>query len=370
MAGSTQAGNHGWVRRRWPVLVFWIAMIAGTSYAFAPRQPPAFAPTGVHADNLLVTGLARQGKRIVAVGELGQILWADDARGPWHEAEVENPRGLTFTQVRFVARDTLVAVGHGALIVRSTDAGKTWKEVSYAPQLGDALLGVSGPFDGKLFAYGAFGLLEVSRDGGRSWAGGKVKIAVATPQVEPAAPADPNADPFADYTVADDPATHHIYGIEPLADGRLLLVGERGLLAVSDDGGAAWRQLPQVYAGSFFGALKPSAGTTLVYGLGGHVFVTADSGRSWTQSTLPQPVSIFGGTVLADGRVLLVGAQETIFVSSDGGHAFTLASQSDRGAFDAVLAGRQGGLLLGGVLGVALKRISAHNQVTTVESHT
>ncbi|TAM12601.1 MAG: sialidase [Nevskiaceae bacterium] len=366
MTDSTQAGSYGWVRRRWPVLVFWIAMIAGTTYAFAPRHAPAFPPSGVHVNDLLVTGLARQGTRIVAVGELGRILWTDSARGPWHEAQVRNPRGLTFTQVRFVAPDTLVAVGHGALIVRSTDGGETWQEVSYEPQLGDALLGVSGPFAGRLFAYGSFGLLETSTDGGKTWVGGKVDMASAAAE-QPAAPVDPNADPFANYQIEDDPSTHHIYGVEPLADGSLLLVGERGLLATSHDAGTTWTTLPPLYAGSFFGMLNPTPGTTLIYGLGGHVYVTADSGATWTQSTLPQPVSIFGGTVARDGRVVLVGAQETVLVSRDGGHTFEQAAQSDRGAFDTVLVGSHC-LLAGGVYGVRMEKLAATQGAASTES--
>ncbi|HEU0198749.1 MAG TPA: hypothetical protein VFQ88_16235 [Nevskiaceae bacterium] len=343
---------------RWPVFVFVLIMLAATIYAFSPRALPPFPPTGVHANDLLVTGVARQGKRVLAVGELGQILWADSATGPWHVARVTPQHGLTFTNVAFVGPRTAIAVGHGAVIVRSDDDGKSWRQVSYLPKLGDALMGVSGPFDGKLFAYGAFGLLEVSTDNGRSWDSGKFNI-TPLPTPAPSASAANSGNPFANYVQPDDPSTHHIYGITQLADGELLLVGERGLIALSSDHGVTWTQQPKVYPGSYFGVLKPTRTSVLIYGLGGHVFLSTDGARTWMPSTLPQPISMYGGTVLPDGRVVLVGNQETILVSRDGGRSFTRVSQADRGNMDSVLALGAGQLLAAGMYGVQVKDLAA-----------
>src|SRR3546814_8200944 len=48
---------------------------------------------------------------------------------------------------------------------------------------------------------------------------------------------------------------HHLNAMVRAADGALIVVGERGLMARSADNGDSWQLLPQVYDGSFFGVL-------------------------------------------------------------------------------------------------------------------
>ncbi len=341
--------------RGWPGYLFVLLVLGATIYAFSPRHLPPFPPTQLQPDQLLVTGLARQGSRLIAAGELGHILYANDRKGPWHEALIKPQQGSTFTQVKFIGKDLALAVGHGGWIVRSEDGGKTWKGVAFDPKQAQPLLGVAGPFDGKLFAYGAFGLLMTSTDLGKTWQTQKFNITSAADAAKggTAKPVDPNADPFANFTTSDnDLAGHHLYGMTRLDDGALLLVGERGLMARSTDGGQNWTELPQIYDGSFFGVLKPTPHSVLAFGMRGHAFLSTDAGKTWKASVIPQVISLFGGTVMADGRVVLVGEQDSVMVSDDGGAHFTLASQGDRGAMDAVLGFGQRDLLTAGIQGV------------------
>lgn len=365
--------------RRWPSFVFVLIVIAVTIYAFSPRPLPPFAPTTVKASELLVTGLAQQGKQIVAVGELGQILWTEDQGQTWHHATVPDAEGTTFTKVRFVAPHVAIAVGHAALIMRSADDGKTWTRVSYQPKLDQALMGISGPIDGKLFAYGFFGLLEISTDGGKRWTHQKFDITplpTPKPKSEPKPGAKAQSKPssggfgfggnlLASYVPHADPSTRHLYGLTQLSNGKLLLVGERGLIALSTDGGSTWTQQPKIYPGSFFGVLTPTPDTVLIYGLGGHVYRSTDNAGSWSRVSLPDPLSVFGGTVLANGNVVLVGAQQSVWVSSDGGQKFRLVSNADRGGFDAVLGTASQHIMAGGILGVRLESLAAPKDTAT-----
>ena len=87
----------------------------------------------------------------------------------------------------------------------------------------------------------------------------------------------------------------HLNAVVALTDGRLLLAGESGVLARSDDDGQTWTELDDVYPGSFFGALALPDNGALVFGMRGHVFRSEDGGDTWTQSVTPNEISLFGG---------------------------------------------------------------------------
>lgn len=347
--------------RAWPALLMTVVIVAAAIYSFAPRPPPPFEPTQIHADRLIINGVARSGERFVAVGENGVILTATAADGPWTPARVEPARGSTLTRVLFVGEQVAVAAGHDGWLLRSEDAGATWKEVAFEPDRSEPLLGLAGPFDGTLYAFGAFGRFLVSTDEGRTWQAQEL-VEIGRKQASAAvAPADAYANPFADIAPPDTGlAERHLNGMAQLADGSLVLVGERGLIAHSTDGARTWRRLPEIYSGSFYGVLSvPAAaggeagraGAVLVYGMRGHAFVSRDL-RQWTRSEIPNIKSLFGGAVTADGRVVLVGASSAVLVSRDGGRTFAEMAESDRFALASVLPLGDGVLLTGGEGGV------------------
>jgi photosystem II stability/assembly factor-like uncharacterized protein len=325
---DVKAGSAGW-----PAAVFTGMVLGAAFFAFSPRPIPVFTPTQVFPDRVLVNGLAQNGKRILAAGEQGHILVADDAHGPWRDAGVQPQRGSTFTQVRYIGEGVALAVGHDDWIVRSEDNGQTWKEVSFnqdADQSGP-LFGVAGPFNGKVFAFGAFGTLMASSDLGKTWESRK----------------------------SDALGDKHLYSMIDGGNGSLLLVGEQGQMLKSGDGGDNWQALPQVYKGSFFGALALPDGGWLVYGMRGHVFVSHDAGASWKPSTTPAPLSMFGGAVGADGKVYLAGAQRTVLVSDDGGASFKTCVQGERQTFAAVLPLPGKELLVAGEPGIRIEQQEA-----------
>ncbi|MDR3419391.1 MAG: hypothetical protein P4L83_24700 [Nevskia sp.] len=318
--------------RGWPAAVFTGIVLGAALFAFSPRPAPPFPATQVFPDRLLVNGLAANGKRLLAAGEQGHILLADDSHGPWREATVEPQRDATFNQVVYVGDGVALAVGHDDWIVRSEDNGQTWHEVNYnadADQAGP-LFGVAGPYNGRIYAFGAFGTLLLSTDLGKTWQAQK----------------------------SESLGDKHLYG---MLDGgsALLLVGEQGLMLKSADGGNTWEKLKPVYNGSFFGALTLSDGGWLVYGMRGHVFVSRDGGQTWNEGVTPAPVSLFGGTVESDGTIALVGAQRTVMLSSDGGAHFSIAAQGERQTLAAVLPLADGQLLVAGESGLALERPAA-----------
>lgn len=383
----------------WPALVFTLIVAAAAAYAFSPRPAPPFAVTEVHPDGVLVDGLARQGDRLLAVGEQGNILYADSVKGPWHAAKVDPQRGSTLTKVKFIDDNVVLAVGHDGWILRSTDRGENWKEAFFIPtpkgdddsagpasadgliapppdasssaepppdasssaeppadasmsaeppssDWGDAdagsdaamplqpdpLLGIAGPYNGRIFAFGGFGLMLKSEDQGQSWTR------------------------VTDETLGD----HHLNAMVRAADGALIVVGERGMMARSTNNGDSWQLLPQVYDGSFFGVLALKSKALLAFGMRGHVFRSADDGKTWQESKVPSGSSLFGGNISASGSIVLVGAGSALLVSNDDGRSFTQPVDTDFHDLATVLPVTDSSWLVGGDGGIKLVTSAQH----------
>ena len=354
-SASAASRNHGHAGSA-PAWLMTVIVLAAAVYAFSPRAAPPFAPTQVRADGLLVTGLARNGNRLLAAGEQGQILVADSPKGPWHSAAVTPQRGSTFTQIGFFGGRLAFAVGHDGWLVKSEDNGESWKEVSFNPELSDPLMGIAGPFDGKFYAFGAFGLLMISEDQGKTWQKQPITEAVdpnAAP-VAAVAEVDPNADPFANFQAGGGMADRHLNAMVRTADGALMLAGERGLLLRSEDRGQTWTKLPDIYSGSFYG-LTLTPGGLLVYGMRGNAFFSADNGKTWVKSVVPLGVSLFGAAITPRQEVVLVGENNSIFISKDGGRHFKLSSEGGHERLVAVVPIDSGELLTAGEAGVRLR---------------
>lgn len=309
---------------RWPAYLVVSLVLAAAVYSFSPRPNPPFPPTQIEPDGLQINGLVRDGSRLIAVGELGHILYADDSRGPWKLATVEPQRGSPFTQITLVSDGMALAVGHDGWIVRSEDHGETWKEVAFNSERSDPLLGVAGPYDGKIFAFGGFGLFLVSADQGQTWQ------PLSLAGNEPAASISPDADPYAGEVATGGIGDRHLNAMTHAANDSLLLVGEKGLIVRSTDGGQNWKQLPEIYPGSFFGILSLPSNTLVVFGMRGNAFRSTDSGENWTKSEIPEAVSLFGGAITDKGEPIIVGDNNIVLISRDDGVTFTRTSHNER----------------------------------------
>ncbi len=358
-ASAVRNAAAGSVLNGWPSLLVAALVIAGAVYSFSPRKPPAFSETQVQPERLLVNSVARNKARLLAVGEQGQILVADDAKGPWHSAVIEPQRGSTFTAVLFVDDSVAVAVGHDGWIVRSSDAGETWREIAFNEAGSDPLLGIAGPYDGRLFAYGAFGLFMVSDDLGQTWQPRSMAAAGGAQDAGATEADDPYADPFAAFEAQAFGGERHVNAVTRAADGALIAVGERGLLQRSIDNGESWTALPEIYAGSLFGVVLLPSKTLVAFGMRGNVFRSEDHGQSWTQSTLPTSVSLFAGSIDADGHVLLAGAGNVVLRSNDDARSFELLTVSSGDALADLLPLPGGSWLTAGEGGLRVAQPAA-----------
>jgi photosystem II stability/assembly factor-like uncharacterized protein len=262
-------------------------------------QRPALAVKAPQRAVLLSAALA--GSRVVAVGERGILALSDDRGASWRQAP--SPVSVTLTMVRFADERHGVAVGHGGTVLTTDDAGASWRlrldgrrlaelakaaaTTPEAQQDAERLLadGPDKPFldvlmwDAKrLLAVGAYGLAFYSADGGERWALWMDRL--------------PN------------PKALHWY-VARRAGNTLLLAGEQGLLARSDDGGQTFQAMNSPYKGSWFAGELSADGQTVLAGLRGNVWRSSDGGAQWAQLASPVPATITAMAVGADGALLL-----------------------------------------------------------------
>jgi photosystem II stability/assembly factor-like uncharacterized protein len=310
----------------------------------AVLQRPALATA--LAPGAAMLAVARAGRRLVAGGERGLIVFSDDAGRQWQQARV--PVQVSITALAFADERRGWAAGHFGALLHTADGGQSWAlqlDGARAARLAlDAATdeaqrraaqrkvdeGPDKPFfdlalaDGRLLAVGAFGLACESADG-QTWQGLTQRL--------------PN------------PRQLHLYAVRSVGE-RVFIAGEQGLLLRSSDRGASFEALPSPYKGSFFGLLTARSGTLLAYGLRGSLFRSTDHGSSWTAVASGVPVAISAGLERADGSLLLLAGSGDLLFSRDDGRSFERRPAAPPFPAAAFAAGDDQTLVLAGLRGL------------------
>ncbi|MNO30537.1 Ycf48-like protein [compost metagenome] len=316
------------------VIGYLVCLFVGLTiiFTFLPRPEPVQANEPLRADRVQINALLDVGRRVLAVGERGSILFSDDAGISWHQAQVDRQRQVALTALVALDDTHLLAVGHDGWILRSTDGGQQWREVRHDEQLGEPLLGVWTAGDERVLAYGSFGKLYQSDDAGLTWHKRELDIDNA-----------------------------HLNGLDGGVDGRRMLVGEQGLVLRSADAGAHWQALPAFYNGSLFGVVRLNDDNWVAYGMRGHVFVSHDFGGRWRALDTGNAQPLYGHARLADGGLVIVGAGGSLVQLDARGMRVHAERLAGRGTLtSAAVVGSR--LLLGGEQGVF--EVSAGNLAT------
>jgi len=353
---------------RYPLSVLWATILAlftiavGSATAHgAPDVLDRPALMSTKASTSVLLAVTSAGKRIVAVGERGIILFSDDNGATWRQAKV--PVSVTLTAVHFPIPRKGWAVGHSGIVIHTEDSGETWtrqldgkqaaqlvfdavqaktrivkgdsealkKQLAAAKQLVDD--GADKPFldvffrnERSGFIVGAFNLIFRTEDGGATW------------------------QPWQDHV--DNPRGLHLYGIRQVGD-ELYLAGEQGAVLHSKNDGATFVPLKSSYAGTYFGLLGTNKGGILLYGLRGNAFWSVDRGASWRKADTGTSLSITAGRELNDGSLLLVSQAGEVLLSQDGGRSFRKVPVKDTSPLSGVAQASDGGLVLVGARGVS-----------------
>jgi hypothetical protein len=266
-------------------------------------RPAIIAPLAEHS---ILLGIAAAGKRLVAVGQRGDILLSENGRD-WTQVQV--PVNAMLNRVRFRDDKVGFAVGHDGAIVMTRDGGDTWTLQNWNPEM-RALYDILFLDEQRIVVIGGYGTYLLSGDNGTTW--------------------EPQSFPITELG-------QHLNAAARLGDGSILIAGEKGLLARSKDNGATWELLDTPYTGSFFGLLPVGPRGAIVYGLRGNIYASDDVAAcpkvdpasydpyaretvsdatklaklGWTPLERPTREGLFGGT--ADGtNALLVGVNGVI----------------------------------------------------------
>lgn len=327
------------------IVVAGVAVAAASSSATLGVDPldPLVQPAAMstRATSAVLIAATRAGERIVAAGESGVVLLSDDQGKTWQQAKV--PVSVTITSLTFATALKGWAVGHSRVVLTTADGGKTWSKqldgtvlakpgqtaTASGGSAGDPLLDVYFADESNGFAVGAFGLILRTRDGGSTWQGWQQHL--------------PNPD------------GNHLYAIR--AVGRdLYIVGERGSIYVSSDGGDSFSAVKSPYEGSFFGLTATPDGAVLVYGLRGHAFLSPDRGQTWKEIKVGSGSAWLSATTLPDRRIVMVSQAGEVAQSDNGGADFTLLP-GRQPPLTAVVAAAPGVAVAVGVRGTGLVQL-------------
>ncbi|MCY1259971.1 Ycf48-like protein [compost metagenome] len=299
-------------------------------------EAPAANPETVYsiisakASKTLLVSVAHAGKRLVAVGDHGHIVYSDDDGKSWTQAKV--PTRQLLTSVFFVNDKKGWAVGHDAQILASEDGGATWTRQFQDLSRESPLLDLYFFDENHGLAIGAYGTLLETTDGGKNWEDVSDRL--------------DNEDQF------------HLNAITQVKDSGLMIVGESGSIFRSKDNGETWERLESPYEGSLFGVVATRLpGTVLAYGLRGHLFRSTDFGDSWQQVQLQSAdgeleFGLSEGALLDNGTVVIVGHGGSVLESKDDGQSFTVYNRPDRLSLAGVSSAGNGELILVGQGGV------------------
>jgi photosystem II stability/assembly factor-like uncharacterized protein len=272
-----------------------------------------FAIESPKAAKGLMIDVVHAGKRLVAVGDRGHILYSDDQGSTWTQAKV--PTCQLLTAVFFVDNKQGWAVGHDAQILASADGGATWTQQYQDLKREAPLLDVWFKDASHGLAVGAYGALIETGDGGKTWEDVSDRL--------------DNEDQF------------HLNAIAHIKDA-----------------GQTWEKLEGPYEGSLFGVISTAQPQTLLaYGLRGNLYRSTDFGSTWEQVELNAArgaleFGLSGATLLDDGAIVVVGNGGSVVVSHDDGQTFSVFNRPDRISLSSVTAAGNGNLILAGQGGV------------------
>lgn len=319
------------------------------------------ALTSARASSSVLLAMTRAGKRLLAVGERGIILFSDDGAATWRQAQV--PVSVSLTNVRFVTDMQGWAVGHSGVVLHTVDGGASWTKQMDGRQAAKAMLqaaekavsvrndattrgqlsdarrfvdeGPDKPFfdvyfsdESHGFIVGAYGLFFMTEDGGKTWLPWRSHI--------------------------EHPSDKHLYCINAVGPA-LYIAGEEGTLYGSVDAGQSFTEIRTPYDGSYFGVVPLPGNMVVVYGLRGHAYWSDDGGAHWreSQTGIGTQATFTAGLALTDGSVVLVSQGGEVLRSTDDGRRFQALPVTHPFPFSGVVQAGDDKLLVSGTRGIA-----------------
>ncbi|MNZ65952.1 Ycf48-like protein precursor [compost metagenome] len=287
------------------------ALLPLASLPAAPLDAVPAAPSS-YATQATVLSATWANGRLVAVGDHGMVLLSDD-RGRSFRQAGSVPLSSPLTGVSFVDAKQGWAVGHWGAILNSSDGGDSWQLQRLSSEEDRPLFAVHFFNARQGVAVGLWSLVLTTDDGGKTW----------TEQALQAPPGYSRADLNLLGLFAD----HH---------GNLFATAERGQVLRSDDQGKSWRYLDTGYEGTLWSGVVLADGTLLVGGQRGTLLHGSADGQQWQRVSLKSKSSITDMAV-AGRQVVVVGLDGLMVRSGDGGLSFVEQRTADGVSLTAAL---------------------------------
>lgn len=244
-----------------------------------------------------------------AVGHDSLIVHTNDGGETWTvqyrdpEIDVPDDEGFGFLEkplmdVWFRDTQTGLAVGAYGLMLRTDDGGQNWEDVSFDVDNEDGFHynAITEVRDTGLFLVGEMGTMYRSHDFGDTWE-----------------------------TLEDLPYDGSWFGVAGTGQANGVVAwGLRGNLFRSNDFGDSWQQVELTNANgaqvssTLAGGQLNDDGRLIVVGVGGVVAISDDRARSFDVTVRPDRVALATGVSLPDGGTLLVGQRGAVKADKSG----------------------------------------------------
>ncbi|NMM29095.1 MAG: hypothetical protein HHJ12_17905 [Glaciimonas sp.] len=297
-------------------LILCVAIAQGAAVAAPPAAALAQLQTRASIDKVAIIDAAYTGKRMVAVGERGLVFISDDQGKTWSARSSGHEKAITGV----VALDAKVvlATGHSGLIFRSADGGQHWSGSRPLENMHEAQLGVHVLPDGRVISFGGYASLLESSDGGQSWTQRKIlgdaidkhfygmaQIGASMVLVGEAGLIATSGDAGKTWASVDSPYPGSLFGVASMPGNIFIAFGMRGKILYSADMGCSWQELDSGTTSPFFSATSLKDGRLLLAGKDGVLAIV--SGRAAETRYTPDRRSVARVLETDNNTLLLFG---------------------------------------------------------------
>lgn len=267
-----------------------------------------------NASAATMLGAAWAGERMVAVGDHGVVLLSDDQGKSFRQAR-SVPVSTPLTGVSFADAQHGWAVGHWGAILVSSDGGDSWQIQRLSSEEDRPLFAVHFFNARQGVAVGLWSLVLTTDDGGKTWN-------------------EQTLDAPSGYSRAD----LNLMGLFADDHGGLYASAERGQVVRSDDQGKTWRYLDTGYEGTLWSGAVLADGSLLVGGQRGTLLHGSADGQSWQRVPLESKSSVT--SIAVSGlQVVVAGLDGLLVRSRDGGRSFQREDSTGGVSLTAALLG-------------------------------
>jgi len=290
-------------------------MVAAVLPLLPLRAAPLQAVPATQSSNATqatMLGTAWAGARAVAVGDHGVVLLSDDQGKQWRQAR-SVPLSTPLTGVSFVDAEHGWAVGQWGAILATVDGGESWQIQRLSTEEDRPLFAVHFFNPRQGVAVGLWSLVLTTEDGGQTW----------DEQTVQAPPGAKRAD-------------LNLMGLFADNRGTVFATAEHGKVLHSDDHGKNWHYLDTGYEGTLWSGAVLADGRLLVGGQRGTLLLGSADDKRFSRVPTQGKGSVTSVAV-AGAQVLAVGLDGFRVHSSNGGESFEEAQSIDGVSLTAAL---------------------------------